>query len=892
MKINKTTLLFIATLFFLALPLVLTGNAMAKYRSDGAVQNTTTGAWEVADPGQCYVKDTATTGHIDPAGVDRTTCRAIISTVTVQADCIAADAVHPTYKGRWSGGVCTGNAVYENTYTAVSGANDGAGDREGCLHCHDGMNVSAAATKTKYMKTGHKNMLRQVTAGTPQLDPADVPYADAGAGTSINWTAGEITTSTGTWPLKWVYGDWMAPGVSAMYLDGTKNMSYSCSKCHATGTSIDNAINVNKEPVVSGTLTTGQIGSGAGQIKLDIALAGYTGDHYASWDQWGIMCSRCHSSASAPETAGKTDQTSCETAGYVWVVPSHGSAYCTNYDAERLKWNPDYTDGSAGKNIALLSTHAGGASDGPTVVRLCGECHRQEISGQPYTYVGTINGTPWDKGFGDQAQTVIGGLSHGAPSPAVGHNYMNVFLNSPHAKFTGTYGQITNIANYDSKFMKAAADGGLGENGCVGCHNVHESVAVDGHEPFENECTDCHSASTPDGVSPQVDLSTIRHPVGPGTPIVDMSDPSHACETCHMPAALHFFRINTDESYKTKADYSVTGPDNTAADGTYASAVWVDLDLACGQCHGGGTDYDSSPSKAGVPYMTKAYLAAVAPNMHGISAPAPVITDNDVVTSVSDFTVTMSDNSASGANITVNWNDGSVSTGVSGATFTHTYTQAGTFTIKYTAELNGKYKTIFITVVAPNATSQQITGTVSGYSGFDAANTSIYLKQNGITKAIQTTAADGFFTFDTAPGNYTIQAYKYGETLTSSLPGSNPGAFTLAPDTPQTISFSATQTKFALTVTASGIDALPVVDGVTVTQADYDLAEAHLPVVIVKYNGVTKGISRIADTVNINNLTNGSYDVSVQSSTYDCGDSQTASISNADGNAAFTCTKR
>jgi len=43
------------------------------------------------------------------------------------------------------------------------------------------------------------------------------------------------------------------------------------------------------------------------------------------------------------------------------------------------------------------------------------------------------------------------------------------------------------------------------------------------------------------------------------------------------------------------------------------NAVWVDLDLACGQCHGGG----KTGSGAKVYPLTKKQLAKYAKDMHG-----------------------------------------------------------------------------------------------------------------------------------------------------------------------------------------------------------------------------------------------------------------------------------
>ena len=43
------------------------------------------------------------------------------------------------------------------------------------------------------------------------------------------------------------------------------------------------------------------------------------------------------------------------------------------------------------------------------------------------------------------------------------------FMNSPHARFSGTYGQITTTGQYNSDFATTYG-------GCEGCHNPHGSV--------------------------------------------------------------------------------------------------------------------------------------------------------------------------------------------------------------------------------------------------------------------------------------------------------------------------------------------------------------------------------------------------------------------------------
>ena len=71
MKITNR-LLLIAALFALVLPLIFTGNASAvRFNPDGAVQNATTGVWELPDAGAGCFDGTAT---IDTTYTNRPDC--------------------------------------------------------------------------------------------------------------------------------------------------------------------------------------------------------------------------------------------------------------------------------------------------------------------------------------------------------------------------------------------------------------------------------------------------------------------------------------------------------------------------------------------------------------------------------------------------------------------------------------------------------------------------------------------------------------------------------------------------------------------------------------------------------------------------------------------------
>jgi hypothetical protein len=123
------------------------------------------------------------------------------------------------------------------------------------------------------------------------------------------------------------------------------------------------------------------------------------------------------------------------------------------------------------------------------------------------------------------------------------------------------------------------------QGNCMTCHDVHWALADEDPEaePLRRECTTCHAK----------DLGRMRHPSGEGTPLEAMNThPNESCETCHMPNKLHLFRVSSDASYSTFPSALVSDTKvQTMADGDYADAAWVDVDLACGQCHGGGTNH-------------------------------------------------------------------------------------------------------------------------------------------------------------------------------------------------------------------------------------------------------------------------------------------------------------
>jgi hypothetical protein len=193
---------------------------------------------------------------------------------------------------------------------------------------------------------------------------------------------------------------------------------------------------------------------------------------------------------------------------------------------------------------------------------------------------------------------------------------------------------------------------------------------------------------------------------------------------------VHVWRINTDPGYSTFPAAGATTPGicsdpsnttkaaclaagkswslvaNSAPDGEYKNAVWVDLDLACGQCHGGGV------TGSGAKSLSKDQLSDFAKGIHGVSrnpntapiaAMAALPTVDGGVVSFQDKSTDVEDPQYS-LRIAVSWGDGRIETGQAGGTFQHTYRRAGTFTIRHKAtDTSGRtgYEAVKVTVVVP-----------------------------------------------------------------------------------------------------------------------------------------------------------------------------------------------
>ena len=750
----------------------------------------------------------------------------------------------------------------------------------GCLICHVGFTIDGyfAPDERSYLMTGHKNMLRKVnTPPSPLTGPDGLAYSIDQSGNTFDWTTNTInilgyctksafsTQSTcvaggGIWVagvknVFYVFDGWMndagatsgsptsvsiaAPRVIYDSTDQGVVQTYSCARCHSTGFTMDSVLQSAKQPEASFPGISWTLTRTTGKVNFDPdgdgpAISG-------SWFYEGIQCERCHGQGFHPIPKTSTSP----------VVTRNASATALCVNCHRQEHTNAYTGGGLGSNIV------------PT----------------PYTDNGTL---PASEPAYALPAIEVGG--HGGYAPEFyGHSTGMEFLNSAHARFGGTFQQIADGTKYNSIFQ---TDGGPDGAGCTTCHNLHQSTvsAVNAPAPFVAECPDCHR---------QADLSVlanIKHPTGAGTPLGDLSDIAAACETCHMPKPnngeglrAHVWRINAVAAYSTFPTQdqwnagqktAFTAPEThtdvtTATPAIFSGAVWVDLDLACGQCHGGGTDSTTNPPKPGVYYFSKDLLGTYARNMHN-TIPVPRFiwgadaarsyqvnfdasnticpsgitcnyswdfgdgsTDTDLKTSytytsatpvtvtlrvdtgrrfftsasttqtvtpapvnqpptaagladatLASYTVSFTDastdpalNSPNGiTTVTVNWGDGTFSSGIAGASFSHTYATASTYKILHTATDAARLSASeTLTLAVPQKFS--ISGTVSHAAG-PFPGVLMILKYNGNTKATKTTAADGAYSFtNVLPGAYVVLPYKSGYTFT---PGT--ATVTIGPD--------------------------------------------------------------------------------------------------------------
>jgi hypothetical protein len=438
-----------------------------------------------------------------------------------------------------------------------------------------------------------------------------------------------------------------------------------------------------------------------------------------------------------------------------------------------------------------------------------------------------------------------------------------------------------------SSWRADGGDRGTIQGTCVTCHDVHNSLFVDTQKEaaIRKTCETCHVTNSTTGATdagaPQVQVARMSHPTGGGTPF-DSSLYESACVVCHMATQaeangnqnsmpVHVWRINTSADYSTfpstgqfyggtcsvhtgavqnaptlpevrqsdisSTDCGTAGGTWTAVtkdrnaqtaplpDGSYTNAVWVDLDLACGQCHGGSLGAGATANNA--PYLTKAQLAGYAAGIHS-NAPASV-NFGYTLDSPNTLGVTVyayADCGGKCGGFDWDWGDGAHSTGASAH---HVYGAAGRYEVTLTVTGNGAATSAskLVSVYAPDygpTAAMTPAGTPTPGAGLCSALQASINKNWSITITDSSSDDNGVsqITMNWGDGSL-LDSHAQGATFSHTYHG--PGTFTITHKALDTIGQQTIQTctvtasPFTIAGTVKGVDGKGVLSA-TVTVAD------------------------------------------------------------------------
>jgi hypothetical protein len=741
-----------------------------------------------------------------------------LSAVATQGDCLAVGATWdnwlPTLGGAAPGatdvsvnaGAWTIKKLDATTSIAAGGGKFYSGTGSVCLRCHsDESRAMMERNKPGYIETGHR------------LSGDTAPWTAVGTPWGLKGVQCEICHATGK-PTQQDLGLVIYPNTTGTNsglpraASGHNQTEYGshvtgvCFGCHGKPTAPDTGNPAATIPVSGGdfALTAKNLAPIANQF-LNSPHAQYSGNsktvniitktNYNSHFLGKICRSGSEVTDAAANAAATVDVTALSTCGAGGTLACNVAANCTATAGGNRTWNA-VTSKCYDRS---LCTGAGKTWDATTLrcVETQTTCQAQSDSGYNFVWSTTgVNGNP----------SIITASGAGCYKVFGNGNIVTTYWDGAAAKTIPASGSATNTACTDpvtgaggfwtNEGEPAGTANGVAyvptdQGNCMTCHDVHWSLDSTNPkaEPIRRECgITCHSDKS--------DWSTINHPMGAGTPIGDGTDLSRPCETCHMPPSsatgsrMHLFRINTSSAYTTMGTTNV----NTAADGTYANAAWVDLDHACGQCHGGSAG--PTHTQNGAPYFDTTYLSFVAAGMHSGAMKPPTAAYTSLVTNTG-LAVSFTDNSAdnnfqpqSTLSVSVNWGDGKTSAGVGGGVFPHTYASAGKYTIIHTVTDSGSRiasELIPITIATTTPTTYSISVHVQTNAAAAISGATVYLqKQVGtgwaqIRYAYTNATGDKTFANLTAGLNYRVVVYKSTVDFYGNLAGKQPKVVWVAP---------------------------------------------------------------------------------------------------------------
>ena len=440
-----------------------------------------------------------------------------LSTFTTMGDCLANGGTWNNWTGQAASVTNIATTPNASKIPAWDYTRQAPDADNGCLHCHSNIaqyNGPAERWKDSYLMTGHKNMLRVVSAGMSWAGPDGVVYTQDTAGHAIDFTTaggpasgGLISLTPATvngGPLYYLFGDWMAIYPNAVGPNGD-TASYTCAACHTTG---------YNDSVNKGVQSIGTVGYAA-------TKPGDYGDGYVSsvatgnkWDMEGINCSRCHNAAVGPVTATQIAASSFKT-----TAPTSGGmgALANGTGRNNLCFGCHQ---SIAKNWPAQGGVAGGTTQyDPTLIPTgvnhgasAGRDFNGHVLGNSFLNSVHSRYTGAQSGNGSISLNSLGKYDLTDPNGTTEYNslfkgytcWQSPTSNSP-AKTIVVNNQITEITNksqcetaYGVGSWRADQDGSLAatsvQGTCTTCHDVHNSLFVGGQseKAIRKDCASCH----------------------------------------------------------------------------------------------------------------------------------------------------------------------------------------------------------------------------------------------------------------------------------------------------------------------------------------------------------------------------------------------------------------
>jgi hypothetical protein len=368
-------------------------------------------------------------------------------------------------------------AVYGNGYLQPPAANL---QGEKCLECHQG--ILGIPDKSSYLRTGHGNMVKKVLPNQVWKGAGGEPHPFTNPfGHVIDWSTGTGRVNLGGFcdvgGFEGQFDKADCESITACTLAANDFLSpaYTKATCEAGGGQWKKGTWTPAERWADITYFVGDwMGSASGYVDTGITGAGLPPNKFMMADgrQYGT-CGSCHNAGYKANDYTRPQpfadypnfpKSAAAGIGGSWVLDGIQCERC--HDASNHFAAP------------FTATVGTGASS----TAICSQCH--------------IRPAAWEGAANPKAATQPTAYPIGASATNFGgHLIGKQFLNSPHGKFIGAYGQIATTTGdlYDSHFSDGTcsipgefvnrtscqAAGGTWtsfQGGCTTCHDVHQST--------------------------------------------------------------------------------------------------------------------------------------------------------------------------------------------------------------------------------------------------------------------------------------------------------------------------------------------------------------------------------------------------------------------------------